>query len=176
MRIDRLREVQLKSGPERVLPVFVSREGRQRCRRNRRCRGRGGAADPLDEGIAVFIGHGDVRQQYVHALAPQHLERLSRRRGGEHHGLLTPKVLRHNRAAFVIVVDHQHGQAGERRDRLQAGLPGVTRGDVAYGKPHGERRTESFAGAVDRDRAAVCLSQMPGDRQAQPEASMAARR
>ena len=72
-------------------------------------------ADASNQRVAVLAWHCDVGQEHVDALAPQHVVRVSGRRGREHHTVATLQMFGNHKAAFLIVVDHEHAHVVERR-------------------------------------------------------------
>ena len=107
----------LKAGLQRLLPVFVARQRGERRGGDRANSPRIHGAESADQGVPVFVGHGNISEQHIHPLALHHFNGLCGRRGRQHHGVAALEVRRHYVTAAIVIVDHQDGNTGEQRGR-----------------------------------------------------------
>ena len=137
------------------------------------------SAYPSSPGIPMSLTRTSGRK------SRERLQRLGDRAGRSDLAPGRPQDLRHQIARVPLVLDEQDPDAAERpllaldgrarclsrSHRASASTPRAT-----SGQPHDEAGAEARARALRRDRAAVKLDQVAGDREPDPEPALRARR
>src|SRR5437867_9205268 len=174
--VDRLGDVHLKAGRQRLSPVLEARVGRQRDRCDRAAVPCLLRADPADERVAVLAGHADVGQEDVRPPGLELGERLRGRLARPYLGTGLPQDRFEDLARVQLVVDYQDAEAAERGELLARGaLPCFVRAPVLgcdpERDPYSESGTFPLASALGFDGPPVELDEVAGDREAEPQAA-----
>src|SRR2546422_6070139 len=174
--VDRLGDVHLKAGRQRLPPVLGTRVSGQRDGGDRAAMPRLLRADPADERVAVLPGQADVGEEDVRPPGIELGERLGGRLARPYLGTGLPQDRFEDLARVQLVVDYQDAEAAERGELLARGaLPCFVRAPVLgcdpERDPHSESGTFPLASALGFDGPPVELDEVAGDREAEPQAA-----